>query len=90
MGNSPLTFPNPSRSYDATRRRVRFWGYDSALEISFFVDADALMPIDPDTDIPEAELLRAFDEGRDRICEVAGRLYTRHRGYTYVLTAADF
>jgi|GEM_PF-3111735 len=23
-----ITFPNLSRSYDATRRAVRFWGYD--------------------------------------------------------------
>ena len=37
-----LTFPNPSRSYDATRRAVRFWGYDSSMEASFFVSADAL------------------------------------------------
>ena len=29
-----LDFPNESRSYDAKRNLVRFWGYDSALEIS--------------------------------------------------------
>ena len=38
----PLTFPNRSRSYDATRRAVRFWGYDSAMETSFYVTEDAL------------------------------------------------
>jgi len=27
-----LMFPNESRSYDATRRAVRFWGYDHAME----------------------------------------------------------
>jgi hypothetical protein len=27
-----LSFPNQSRSYDATRRAVRFWGHDSAME----------------------------------------------------------
>ena len=32
-----INFPNPSRSYDATRRAVRFWGHDSAMEASFFV-----------------------------------------------------
>ena len=37
-----LNFPNASRSYDSTRRAVRFWGYDSAMETSFFVLADAL------------------------------------------------
>ena len=27
-----LSFPNKSRAFDATRRAVRFWGYDSAME----------------------------------------------------------
>jgi hypothetical protein len=37
-----LIFPNYSRFYDATRRAVQFWGYDSAMEASFFVTEDAL------------------------------------------------
>ncbi len=37
-----LNFPNFSRSYDSTRHAVRFWGYDSAMETSFFVNAEAL------------------------------------------------
>ena len=37
-----LSFPNQSRFYDATRRAVRFWGHDSAMEASFFVNEDAL------------------------------------------------
>ncbi|MGB9389555.1 MAG: DUF1488 family protein, partial [Xanthobacteraceae bacterium] len=32
-----LTFPNQSRSFDATRCAVRFWGHDGAMEASFFV-----------------------------------------------------
>jgi len=87
---TPLNFPNQSRSYDATRRRVRFWGYDRSLEISFFVDADALMPVAADVDVAEADLLQAFDDGRDRICEVAARVYARGQGYAHVLTASDF
>ena len=43
-----LSFPNQSRFYDATRRAVRFWGHDSAMEASFFVNADALKRIKPD------------------------------------------
>ena len=31
-----LNFPNLSRSYEARQNRVRFWGYDSAREITFF------------------------------------------------------
>lgn len=37
-----LTFPNPSRSFDESGKRVRFWGYDRAIEVSFFVEAEAL------------------------------------------------
>ena len=34
-----LNFPNRSRIFDPTRRAVRFWGHDSAMEWSFFVTA---------------------------------------------------
>lgn len=85
-----LNFPNLARSYDSTRQRVRFWAYDSALEVSFFVEAAALTRIDPSTEGAEAALLQAFDDGRDRIHEVATSVYSRDRGFTYVLTAADF
>jgi hypothetical protein len=42
-----IDFPNHSRSYDVTRHAVRFWGYDSAIEASFFIDEDALARIQP-------------------------------------------
>jgi len=42
-----ITFPNLSRSYDATRRAVRFWGYDRSTENSFFIMADTLRQIQP-------------------------------------------
>ena len=42
-----LEFPNSSRSYDATRCAVRFWGYDTAMEWSFFVTAEALRRVHP-------------------------------------------
>ena len=38
----PLNFSNPSRSYDATRHAVHFWGYDTFIGVSFFVTDDAL------------------------------------------------
>ena len=44
-----LNFPNVSRAYDATRRSVRFWGYDGALEVQFFVEDRALVRITPGT-----------------------------------------
>jgi len=39
-----LNFPNNSRSFDANRSRVCFWGYDSTIEISFFVAAVSNVP----------------------------------------------
>ena len=56
-----LSFPNQSRFYDATRRAVRFWGHDSAMEASFFVNADALKQLKPDMQFEEVGLLSAFD-----------------------------
>ena len=43
-----LSFPNQTRWYDATRRAVRFWGHDSAIETLFFVTEEALRRIQPD------------------------------------------
>ena len=40
-----VTFPNQSRSYDASLRAVRFWGYDRSMENSFFVTSEALRRI---------------------------------------------
>ena len=84
-----LMFPNPSRSYDATRRAVRFWGHDSAMEWSFFVTEDALRQVDPAVAGDEAAMLGAFDSHRDRICAAASRAYARGRKGSYELGAAD-
>ena len=85
-----ISFPNESRSFDATRRAVRFWGYDSAMEVSFFVDAEALRRIQPGTSSDEVALLDAFDLNRERIFATAAKVYAgRHKG-SYDLTAIDF
>ena len=85
-----LSFPNQSRSYDSTRHAVRFWGYDSAMETSFFVMVDALRRLQPDTRSDEAGLLRAFDSNRDLICATAAKLYKRGSKGSYDLRPADF
>lgn len=85
-----LNFPNQCRSYDATRNRVRFWGHDSALEISFFVEASALYKLNPETREVEGGLLETFDAERDRIHEAASKAYSRGRTGPYLLAAADF
>lgn len=85
-----LSFPNPSRFYDTTRHAVRFWGYDSSMEASFFVMADALRRLAPGTPSDEDQLLNAFDSNRDVICAAAAKVYARGNKGSYELTASDF
>ncbi|MGP0095235.1 MAG: DUF1488 domain-containing protein [Xanthobacteraceae bacterium] len=85
-----LSFPNQSRSYDATRRAVRFWGHDSAMEASFFVNEEALKRIQPDMRFDEAGILGAFDLNRDLIYATAAKVYGRGHKGSYDLIAADF
>jgi hypothetical protein len=85
-----LNFPNRSRVFDPTRRAVRFWGHDSAIEWSFFVTEDALKRLQPNMDGGEAGLLLAFDANRTVIYDVAKRVYGRSRKGSYELAAADF
>jgi hypothetical protein len=84
-----IAFPNLSRRYDATRRCVRFSGYDGALERPFFVEEEALWGLDAMARTSAAALLAAFDRHRDRICAAAVRVYGRHREGSYTLTSAD-
>jgi hypothetical protein len=87
----PLGFPNQSRSFDVDGHRVRFWGHDGALEISFFLDESAIFKLYPLTQNVEAAILAAFDAARERIHAVAGKLYSpKQRRSFYVLAAADF
>ena len=86
-----IDFPNHSRSYDLTRRAVRFWGHDSAIEASFFINEDALKRIQPDARPDESGFLKAFDSNRDLICAAAAKLYVRaSRRSSYDLVAANF
>ena len=85
-----LNFPNVSRSYDATRRCVRFWGYDGALEVSFFVEEAALFRIAPETRHNQAAVLQSFDSNRERIINVARKVYSSRRQGSYALIASDF
>ncbi len=84
-----LSFPNQSRSYDARQHCVRFWAYDEALEVPFFVEASALCRMDPKTTRDEPGLLNAFDLHRGRIFKAANRIYSRNRRGSYTLVAAD-
>ena len=88
---SSLNFPNEARSFDAEKARVLFWGYDTAIEISFFLEIAALRLIHPPTDETEAGLLEAFDTVRDRVHEVAVDVWRRgpRDRYAFTLTAED-
>ena len=87
-----LSFPNPSRSFDATGSRVCFWGYDRAIEVSFYVEAAALRRLCPEMSGVETGFLDAFDAARNRIHEVANKVYIGGGtgSYAYTLSADDF
>ncbi len=80
-----LSFPNHSRSFDVSRNAVRFWGYDGALEISFFIGGDALQVLVPDAEETETGYVAAFDQVRDKICAIANRAYARASRGTFVI-----
>ncbi|MES9903922.1 MAG: DUF1488 domain-containing protein [Sedimenticola sp.] len=89
-----LHFPNPSRSFDESHNRVMFWGYDRAMEVSFYLETAALKRLCPEMSNAEAGFLKAFDTSREKIYEVADKVYRRGGGgkgtYAYVLAAEDF
>tara|TARA_R110000868_G_scaffold60122_1_gene184191 strand:+ start:1706 stop:1975 length:270 start_codon:yes stop_codon:yes gene_type:complete len=87
-----LNFPNVSRSFEVKRNRVRFWGYDSALEITFFVDSSLLAKLCPDCGDGEDGLLKAFDTMIARIHAAARKAYKddRTRSDIHVLTEGQF
>jgi hypothetical protein len=85
-----LSFPNPSRSYDAVRRRVCFWAYESAMEVPFFLEESVLFRLDPKTGNVEAAMLATFDAARDRIHAVAERVHSFQKRSFHILVASDF
>lgn len=87
VNNMSLHFPNCSRSYDRTRQRVRFTGYDGMITVPFVVDNDALQLPAATT---EDRALAAFDAARAAIYDVAKQAYKNSKLSTYVLSAADF
>lgn len=85
-----LNFPNESRSYDATRRCIRFWGSDGAIEVSFFLEQSALEKIATRAPAGEASLLESFDQNREQILGAARKVYERRRKGSYEIHAEDF
>lgn len=85
-----LEFPNQNRSFEPSKNRIRFWGYDGALEITFFVEGAALMKISPDAGLSETALLDAFDTMLEHIHHVARKVYKRSHESVCVLSETAF
>jgi hypothetical protein len=89
-----LHFPNSMRSFDDSKNRVCFWGYDKTIEVSFFVGVDALQRIQKGAGGTEAEILAVFDAAIEKIHQVAAKLYNSgNRGKSRtscILIADDF
>lgn len=86
-----IAFPNRSRSFDSTEKRVRFLGYDGMFEVRFFIGLDALAKTGAGSVSSETDALSAFDDKRRSILEAAEKAYLRgKRNNMCVLTPADF
>ena len=86
-----LNFPNASRSFDATRNAVHFWGYDQTMETSFYISAEALQRLMPGAARDETGLLAAFDRNTPRIREAAVKIYGGgKKGGSYDLHPSHF
>jgi hypothetical protein len=88
-----LAFPNPSRSFDASRNAVRFTGYDGVFEVSFLVEAGTLLGTanaSGDQTSSESDALSAFDGKVTAIHGAAHRAYAGGRGPSYTLVPSDF
>lgn len=84
-----LAFPNPMRAWDGTRRAVRFWGHDGAMEAMFFVSEQALRRLKPDLVADEAGALDVFDAHCAQIHGAAARVYARGRKGSYDIDSGD-
>lgn len=88
-----LAFPNPSRSFDQTRRAVCFIGHDGMFQVRFFVEIEALGISSDDAgskETAEMACLSAFDALRGSIQDAASKAYARERRNAYTLTASGF
>ncbi len=84
-----LSFPNPSRNFDETRRGIRFSGHDGMFEISFFVEG-AVLAGATQGPMSEQQYLQAFDSMRTSIQSVALAMYSSGHRHTNTLTVQDF
>ncbi|MBB4095998.1 DUF1488 domain-containing protein [Ochrobactrum pecoris] len=84
----PLSFPNPSRSFDDFEVGVRFVGYDGMTSVPFLIDKTALEK-NGVIAATELSLLTAFDASRKLIYDVAREVYSQTRQTSYRITVED-
>lgn len=80
-----LSFPNSSRSYDASRKVIRFVGYDGMMQIPFTLEAAAVSG----SGSGEHALLSAFDAARSSIHDAARHNYRPGNTASYSLKSSD-
>ncbi len=87
-----LSFPNPNRSFDSDSNRILFWGYDNIMEVSFYLETEALDRFNSEKTKTESGFLQIFDDIRNQIYEVANNVYTRvgKGNRAYVISPKDF
>jgi hypothetical protein len=60
------------------------------MEVSSFINEDALTRIQPGARLDKEGFLSAFDSNRNLICAAAAKIYLRGSKGSYDLVAADF
>jgi hypothetical protein len=83
-------FPEREPELRCEKKPYPLLEYDSALEVSLFVEVSALNSLRPQTRNVEAGYPEAFDAARHRIHETARKVYSRTCEGGYLLAAADF
>lgn len=87
-----LSFPNPNRSFDSESNRILFWGYDNIMEVSFYLETEALERFSSEKIKTESGFLQIFDAIRNQIYEVSDKVYSRagKGNRAYILSPKDF
>lgn len=75
----PLSFVNPSRSFDPRRSSIRFIGHDGLKQVLFLLPVALFHQDGMPSNRLERDYLLAFDRFRDRIFEIATTVYKARR-----------
>ena len=85
-----LDFPNPIFNFSDANLGITFWGHDTALEITFFIDLSALQFMQGNKSTYEKVLCETFNQNINLIHATAKRKYKKQKGNYIRLTVDDF